>query len=87
MDLPEKRRPWSGIDSVGSARHPLPVFDTPPAIPPLYPTLPSTDMGGGLGRVMHHPDYYLSDGSVSFLVRLDLARGPEIIQLISAWRP
>lgn len=25
-------------------------------------------MSGGIGRVTHHPDYYLSDGSVSFLV-------------------
>jgi hypothetical protein len=24
-------------------------------------------MGGGLGRVSNHPEYYLSDGSVSFL--------------------
>jgi len=24
-------------------------------------------MGGGLGRVTHHPEYYLSDGSISFL--------------------
>ncbi|KAG8221237.1 hypothetical protein J3R82DRAFT_1399 [Butyriboletus roseoflavus] len=31
-------------------------------------------MGGGLGRVTNHPDYYLSDGSVSFLAGRTLFR-------------
>ncbi|KAI9568848.1 hypothetical protein HD554DRAFT_2096226 [Boletus coccyginus] len=31
-------------------------------------------MGGGLGRVSNHPEYYISDGSVSFLVGSTLFR-------------
>ena len=45
-------------------------------------------MAGGLGRVIHHRDYYLEDGSVSFLVGFNPTSGPRSIRLIACvlWR-